>query len=238
MDESDHAQTALELFFILAAVADAAIPAQTIAPKFRGRFNKGVDYVGNIHQFEKEFSQKLAVISFAIEQFSLPTNLKLSIHTGSDKFSIYRSMGEALRRAGAGIHLKTAGTTWLEELIGLALAGGEGLTVAKEVYLKAFERVDELCAPYTAVIDIDRSMLPDAGEVESWDSHTFVATLRHDLNCKAYNPHFRQLLHIAFKIAAEIGKRFLSVVRNNEKIVFEQVCGNLFERHIKRLFMP
>lgn len=238
MDESKQPQTALELFFILAALAGAPIPAQTIAPRFTGRFNKGVDYVGNVHQFEKEFTQMLAVISYAIEHFGLPANLKLSIHTGSDKFSIYGPMGAALRRTGAGIHLKTAGTTWLEELIGLALAGGKGLTLAKEVYFKALERVDELCAPYTAVIDIDRSMLPDPGKVESWGSRTFAATLRHDLNCKAYNPHFRQLLHIAFKIAAEMGERFLTAVMSNEEIVSQQVCSNLFDRHIKRLFMP
>jgi hypothetical protein len=102
MDENEHPQTALELFFILAAVADAPIPAQTIAPRFVGRFNKGVDYVGNLHLFQKEFTQMLAVISYAIEQFGLPANLKLSIHTGSDKFSIYRPMGEALRRWKAG----------------------------------------------------------------------------------------------------------------------------------------
>ncbi len=238
MDESNHPQTALELFFILAAIADAPIPAQTIAPRFMGRFNKGVDYVGNIRQFEIEFAQTLAVISFATEQFNLPANLKLSIHTGSDKFSIYGPMGAALRRTDAGIHLKTAGTTWLEELIGLALAGGEGLAVAKEIYLQALERVDELCAPYTAVIDIDRSMLPSASTVESWDGRTFAATLRHDLNCEAYNPHFRQLLHIAFKIAAEMGERFLTAVTGNDKIVSQQVCNNLFDRHIKRLFMP
>lgn len=238
MDESEQPQTALELLFILAAVADASIPVQTIAPKFVGRFNKGVDYVGNLARFEKDFTQMLAVISFAIEQFSLPANLKLSIHTGSDKFSIYGPIGAALRRTGAGIHLKTAGTTWLEELIGIALAGGDGLALAKEIYLNALERMDELCAPYSAVIDIDRSMLPGTKTMKIWGSDDFAEALRHDLSCRAYNPHLRQLLHIAFKIAAEMGERFLTVVRRNEEIVSQQVTRNLFDRHIKRLFIP
>ena len=100
---------------------------QTIAPKFTGRFNKGVDYVGDLAQFEKEFNDDLAVIAFAVKEFGLPADLKLSVHSGSDKFSIYPAIRRAIRRTGAGLHIKTAGTTWLEELIGLASAGGEGL---------------------------------------------------------------------------------------------------------------
>jgi len=64
------------------------IPAQTIAPKFSGRFNKGVEYVGNVAQFAKEFEDDLAVIQFAIKSFGLNENLKLSVHSGSDKFAI------------------------------------------------------------------------------------------------------------------------------------------------------
>ena len=124
MDETDQPQTPVEMLFILAAVADEGIPARTIAPKFSGRFNKGVDYVGDVAKFAKEFEEDLAVIAFAIREFSLPESLKLSVHSGSDKFSIYRPMTKALKKFDTGLHIKTAGTTWLEELIGLALAGG------------------------------------------------------------------------------------------------------------------
>jgi hypothetical protein len=110
MDETDSPQTPIEMLFILAAIADEGIPAQTIAPKFTGRFNKGVDYVGDVTQFEKEFNQDLAVIAFAIEEFGLPKNLKLSIHSGSDKFSIYKPINKALKKFDAGLHIKTAGT--------------------------------------------------------------------------------------------------------------------------------
>src|SRR5205085_222849 len=77
MDETDSPQTPPELLIILAAIAAEGIPLQTIAPKFTGRFNKGVDYVGDVAQFEKEFTQDLAVIAFAIEQYGLPATLKL-----------------------------------------------------------------------------------------------------------------------------------------------------------------
>jgi hypothetical protein len=88
MDETDSPQTPPELLIILAALADENVPIQTIAPKFTGRFNKGVDYVGDVKQFEKEFNEDLAVIAFAIKKYGLPASLKLSVHSGSDKFSI------------------------------------------------------------------------------------------------------------------------------------------------------
>src|SRR5436305_1115557 len=84
MDETDAPQTPPELLVILAAIADEGIRIQTIAPKFTGRFNKGVDYVGDVTQFEKEFTEDLAVIAFAIQRYGLPGNLKLSVHSGSD----------------------------------------------------------------------------------------------------------------------------------------------------------
>jgi len=237
MDETDDPQTPVELFFILAAVSEEGIPAQTIAPKFTGRFNKGVDYVGDVRQFEKEFNDDLAVIAFAIKEFALSENLKLSVHSGSDKFSIYKPIGDAIRLTGAGVHVKTAGTTWLEELIGLAEAGGEGLVIAKDVYRKALDRMDELCTPYAAVIDIDPLKLPKVGDVSDWDGKTFAASLRHDQACGAYNMHFRQLLHIGFKIAADMEDRYLNALKEYEAVIAKHVCENLFDRHIKRLFM-
>ena len=237
MDETDSPQTPPELLIILAAIADQKIPIQTIAPKFTGRFNKGVDYVGDVRQFEKEFNEDLAVIAFAIQQYGLPASLKLSVHSGSDKFSIYEAMRRALKKFDAGVHIKTAGTTWLEELIGLAEAGGDGLEIVKEIYACAIRHVDELCAPYTAVIDIDRAKLPGAAVVNGWSSHQFVSALRHDQKCKDYNPSFRQLLHISFKIAAKMGNRYLNALKKHEAVVAKNVTENLFERHMKPLLL-
>jgi hypothetical protein len=238
MDETDNPQTPPELLVILAAIADEGIPLQTIAPKFTGRFNKGVDYVGDVAQFEKEFQDDLAVIAFAIGKFGLPANLKLSVHSGSDKFSIYAPIRHAITRFGAGLHIKTAGTTWLEEVIGLAEADGDGLVLAKEVYKKALEKREALCAPYAAVIDIDPAKLPSPDVVQRWPSERFVAALRHDPKCPAFNPHLRQLIHVGYKIAAQMGERYLQMLKACETTIAKNVTGNLFERHLKPLFVP
>lgn len=237
MDETDYPQTPVELLIILAAIADEKIPIQTIAPKFTGRFNKGVDYVGDVAQFTKEFNEDLATIAFAIKTYGLPANLKLSVHSGSDKFSIYKSIHDAVKKFDAGVHLKTAGTTWLEELIGLAEAGGTGLEIAKEVYAEAYAHSAELCAPYATVIDIDPTRLPKPEEVNGWTSEQYTSALRHDQGNKAYNQSFRQLLHVGFKVAAKLGDRYLKALEANEEVVAKNVTTNLFERHIRPVFL-
>jgi tagaturonate epimerase len=237
MDETDSPQTPVELLIILAAIADQKIPIQTIAPKFTGRFNKGVDYAGDVVQFTKEFNEDLAAIAFAVKTYGLPENLKLSVHSGSDKFSIYEAIHDGLKKFGVGVHLKTAGTTWLEELIGLAEAGGYGLEIAKEVYAEAYSYRHELCAPYATVIDIDAAKLPKPEEVNGWTSEQYTSALRHDQSNKAYNLHFRQLLHVGFKVAAKMGNRYLEALQANEEVVARNVTTNLFERHIKPVFL-
>ncbi|MFZ1072510.1 MAG: tagaturonate epimerase family protein [Verrucomicrobiia bacterium] len=237
MDETDSPQTPPELLVILAAITDEGIPLQTIAPKFTGRFNKGVDYAGDIRKFEEEFNNDLAVIAHAVNQYSLPGTLKLSIHSGSDKFSLYAPMHRAIVRFNAGLHLKTAGTTWLEEVIGLAEGGGSGLVLAKEIYAGALEHVDEFCAPYATVIDIDREKLPPAATVNGWSSGQFVSALRHDPDNKDFNPSLRQLLHVGYKIAARMGGRYIGALKAHETTVSKNVTSNLYERHIKPLFI-
>jgi tagaturonate epimerase len=237
LDETDSAQTPPELLVILAALSDEGIPAQTVAPKFTGRFNKGVDYVGDVSGFEQEFNEDLAVIAFAVKQYRLPANLKLSVHSGSDKFSLYAPIRRAVRRFQAGLHLKTAGTTWLEEVIGLAEAGGQGLAIAKDIYTGALAQADALCAPYATVIDIDHSKLPLANLVQTWSTEQFVAALRHDPENPAFNPNLRQLLHVGYKVAARMGERYLEALEACKTSVSRNVTGNLYERHIQPLFL-
>ncbi len=237
MDETDRPQTPAELLVILAALSDQNVPVQTIAPKFTGRFNKGVDYVGDLGKFEKEFNDDIAVIAHAVKTYGLPESLKLSVHSGSDKFSIYPIIREAIRRTGTGLHIKTAGTNWLEEIIGLAEAGGDGLALAKKIYAKALEKKDALCAPYATVIDIRDEKLPSADEMNGWTSEQFASALRHDPKNPAYNPDFRQLLHVGFKVAAQLGGEYLDALQANREIVAHNVTCNLLERHIKPLFI-
>jgi len=236
MDEVDEPQKPLDMLFILKALADLKVPVQTIAPKFTGRFNKGVDYEGDPAQFGKEFEEDILVIDYAVKAFNLPGNLKLSVHSGSDKFSIYPIMGRIIKKHDKGIHVKTAGTTWLEEIIGLALAGGKGLEIAKLIYRRAYERKDELCAPYATVIDIKSELLPLPSVVDTYSSVQFASALMHEQTNPAYNPSLRQLLHVGYKVASELNKEYTDALVSNRKIIADCVTGNIYDRHIMRLF--
>jgi hypothetical protein len=237
MDETDSPQTPPELLVILAMLADERIPVDTIAPKFTGRFNKGVDYVGDLGQFAREFSDDIAVLAHAANAYGLPATLKLSVHSGSDKFSLYPIIRESAARSGAGFHIKTAGTTWLEELIGLAEAGGDGLELAREIYAESLAQIDALSGPYASVIDIDPTRLPAAAEVSVWSGPRLAAAIRHVPQNPEFNPHVRQLLHVAFKLAAKKGTRYTDLLAANREIVAHQVTENLFERHMKPLYL-
>jgi tagaturonate epimerase len=236
MDEVPNSQTPVELFFILKMLALENIPVQTIAPKFSGRFNKGVDYSGDPEKFALEFKDDLFVIDHAVREFGLPENLKMSIHSGSDKFAIYPYIGEIVKKYDKGIHVKTAGTTWLEEVIGLAESGNEGYAFVQELYAKALENTDELCAPYSDVIDINNRKLPTKKEVMTWDNKKFASSLRHIKGNPLYNPNMRQLVHVAYKLAAQQIDDYNLLLDKNEKTVSDCVYENIYNRHICRLF--
>ena len=237
MDETDSPQTPAELFFILKAISDLKIPASTIAPKFSGSFNKGVEYIGDLSLFKKEFEQDVAVIELVKKQFGMNPNLKLSVHSGSDKFSLYPIMQKILKKYDAGLHLKTAGTSWLEELIGLSESDGEGLKIAKYIYSESYKYYDDLCMPYLSVIEIDKNMLPTPEKVNTWNGEIFSQSLRHDQNNPHYNINFRQLLHVGYKIASKLDRKYLDALKENEKIISKNVTENIFYRHIKPLFL-
>jgi tagaturonate epimerase len=236
-DEATEPQLPFELYFILAALAREKIPVQTIAPKFSGKFLKGIDYVGDLKVFGREFEDDLAVVKHAIGVFGLPASLKVSVHTGSDKFSLYPIMRRALQKQDAGLHLKTAGTTWLEEVIGVALSGPDGLAVAKKIYRQALPRFDELCQPYATVVEIDRAKLPSPAAVEKWSAQDFVARLRHDRAQPAYDLNLRQLVHVAFRLAAEMGTEWTEALAAAREVAGRCVQENLFDRHIRPLFL-
>ncbi len=237
MDEVAEPQAPVDLYFILKELKHLGVEVQTIAPKFSGLFAKGVDYEGDTEHFGREFEMDVLILQYAIKTLDLPQNLKLSVHSGSDKFSIYPKIREVILKHGAGIHIKTAGTTWLEEVIGLARGGMAGLAIAKHIYREALRRYDELAAPYANVLHIDPNRLPPAEAVLKWKADRYARTLTHDPACSDYNPHFRQLIHISYKIAAEMGGEFLDALGYYRDSVEEQVYTNLYDRHLKRLFL-
>ncbi len=235
IDEVDKPQSPVELFFILAALAYYKVPVNTIAPKFTGEFNKGVDYRGDLSRFEKEFEEDLLVLAFAVKEFNLPKNLKLSVHSGSDKFSIYPVIQKLIKKHNAGLHLKTAGTTWLEEVIGLAESEGEAFQFCQELYAGALDRYEELTKDYKTVLSIDRQQLPAPGDFKS--GKEYADALRHQQDNPTYNPDFRQLMHCAYKLAAERGKEFNALLDKHREKIEQNVTYNLYERHLKPLFL-
>lgn len=236
MDEVPAPQKPVELFFILAMLGYYKVPLQTIAPRFTGRFNKGVDYVGDPEKFAEEFEADLLVAAQAAELFDLPRELKLSIHSGSDKFSIYPHIKAITKKYNKGFHLKTAGTTWLEEVTGLALAGGEALQFVKNFYGQALQQSEALCVPYADVIDIDTNQLPEPAEVESWSPEQFAAALQHEPGEPHYNPNLRQLIHVGYKLAAQNIETYNRLLTENESIVHKCVYDNIYRRHLVRLY--
>jgi hypothetical protein len=236
MDETVRTQGPQELLAILCLLALEDVPAQTIAPKFTGRFNKGVDYVGDLSTFRQEFEADLLVIRYAVARFGLPETLKLSVHSGSDKFSLYPIIHELINRHHAGLHLKTAGTTWLEEVIGLAEAGGDALEFVKQLYTDALEHYDELTAPYATVLDIDRSQLPSAAEARNWRSAQVVAMVAHDQTEPLFNNSLRQFFHVSFKLAAQSGETFRCLLDQHADIIHRRVYDNLLNKHIRHIF--
>ena len=191
--------------------------------------------MGDVARFAREFEDDLCVVAFAVREFGLPSTLKLSVHSGSDNFA-YPVINRLIKQHDAGLHVKTAGTTWLEELIGLAEAGGDGLSIAKEIYARAATRFDELVKPYAPVVDIVPAQLPSPKEVAQWSSAQYVAALRHDQACPAYNLHFRQFLHVSFKVAAELGATFTDALDTHTEIIGRNVTDNLYRRHLLPLF--
>jgi hypothetical protein len=236
MDEVASAQSPLDLYFILKELKHLNIEPHTIAPKFTGLFPKGVDYEGDIEGFAHEFEQDIRILKIVKEQLEFDHDIRLSIHSGSDKFSIYPVIREIIMKNGCGIHIKTAGTTWLEEVIGLARGGGDGLRLAKEIYCQGISRFDELAGPYSSVLHIDHKKLPPPKEVLSWNSARLSKTLIHDQSCREYNPHFRQLVHISYKVAAEMGMEFMDALDHYRGPIEEQVYTNLYDRHLRRIF--
>jgi hypothetical protein len=237
MDETVNPQSPIELFVILAIIHQQEIPIDTFAPKFPGDFYKGIDYVGEIPKFKDYFNQSLAILSYTKDLFGFKPNLKFSIHSGSDKFSLYPIINTVIKKYNMGLHLKTAGTTWLEEIIGLIKGSQEAFNLVKRIYKKAYIQLDKLITPYETVVDINKNNLPKPSSVENWKKGGFFNALNHNPSHPNYNKDLRQLLHISYAVAAKMKREFYRLISRNRYVIRGRVTENLYERHIKPLFL-
>ncbi len=148
VDETETPTTIPEHYFVASELNRLGVKWVSLAPRYVGRFEKGVDYIGDLDAFEADFAQHMAIAK-ALGPY------KLSLHSGSDKFSIYPIFA---RVAGDLVHLKTAGTSYLEALRAIA---GTDPGLFREILAFAFERYDEDRASYHVSADPAKVSTPD-----------------------------------------------------------------------------
>jgi hypothetical protein len=153
VDETDQPTSHAEHLYIANELKRLGVKWVSLAPRYVGRFEKGVDYIGEVAAFETDLGGHAAIA----RQFG---PYKLSLHSGSDKFSIYPA---AMRQTRGLVHLKTAGTSYLEALRTIAALDVE---LFREIYIFARQHYDTDKASYHVSAELGRAPLPE--EVKDW----------------------------------------------------------------------
>jgi hypothetical protein len=171
IDETVLSTTPLQHFFVAKELLDAGVAFATIAPRFCGEFQKGIDFIGDIAQFEKEIKVHASIARHF--------GYKLSIHSGSDKFSVFPFIG---RETGGKFHIKTAGTNWLEAMRVAAITDA---SLYREIHAYALTMFDEAKKFYHVTTDL--SKIPDISAIKDEGIDTIFD-----------NNDVRQLIHITY----------------------------------------
>jgi hypothetical protein len=215
VDETETTTSPQEHFFIASELGRLGVEWVSLAPRYVGRFEKGVDYIGDLAEFEAEMARHAAIARHC-------GPYKLSLHSGSDKFSIYPITARQTRGL---VHLKTAGTSYLEALRAIATID-PGLF--RDILDFAFERYDTDKATYH--VSADPSLAPRSSELAD-DELTSVLD----------NFHARQMLHVTFgsvlTVQDEAGHfifrdRFFDALRSDEEAYYRALEAH-FDRHLE-----
>jgi hypothetical protein len=214
VDETATPTSVAEHIFVGAELRRLGVEWVSLAPRFVGEFEKGVDYIGDLGEFERSFAQHVAVA----QHFG---PYKISIHSGSDKFSIYPI---AARLAGDLVHLKTAGTSYLEALRAVAKAEPE---LFREIALFAVERYPEDRASYH--VSADPARIPNLSRMAAPDLPALLEQF-----------DAREALHVTFgsvlTAEATTGFRFrdrvMRALAEHEDVHYSTVCAHI-ERHVE-----
>lgn len=153
VDETDQPTTHAEHVYIASELKRLGVRWVSLAPRYVGRFEKGVDYIGDVTEFEADLAGHAAIA----RQFG---PYKLSLHSGSDKFSIYPA---AMRQTNGLVHLKTAGTSYLEALRTIAALD---VSLFQEIYAFARQRYETDKLTYHVSAELERAPRPEA--VTAW----------------------------------------------------------------------
>jgi hypothetical protein len=207
VDETETVTSIEEHFFIVSELKRLGVQWVSLAPRYVGRFEKGVDYIGDLDEFEASFARHAAIARHA-------GPYKLSLHSGSDKFSIYPI---AARQTEGLVHLKTAGTSYLEALRAIA---GVNPTLFRDILTLSIERYPVERATYHVSADLDRVPAPDslsdselAGLIDQFDA--------------------RQVLHVCYGTALDnFGPELIETLKENEDL-YDAVLKAHFDRHLQ-----
>jgi hypothetical protein len=207
VDETEQPTTQAEHYLIVAELRRLGVEWVSLAPRYVGRFEKGVDYIGDLSLFERDFTGHVRI---AREWGPY----KLSIHSGSDKFSIYPIVS---RLAGQYVHLKTAGTSYLEALRTVARRQPD---LFKNIYQLAHERYQEDRASYHVSANPNLAPHPDLRDVS--DAQSILDQF-----------DAREMLHVCFgSILAAYGDAIKTVLRENEEMHYADLQKH-FRRHLE-----
>ncbi|MBN2289748.1 MAG: tagaturonate epimerase family protein [Candidatus Glassbacteria bacterium] len=212
VDETETDTTVRDHLFVAGELKARGVAWQSLAPKFTGQFQKGIDYIGDLDEFERQFAAH-ALLAEKLGPY------KVSVHSGSDKFSIFPLVG---KHTGGFFHLKTAGTSWLEAVRVIAAHRPE---LYREMHRFALENFGKDRASYHVTTDLDS--IPEVGTLADSDLPALMDKV-----------DSRQLLHITYgsllSVRDESGEylfrdRIFRVLYERE----EDLYSNL-DRHIGR----
>jgi hypothetical protein len=204
VDETDSPTTSLEHFFIANELTRLGVKFTSLSPRFIGRFEKGVDYIGDLNALDVELAKHAAVTKYF-------GTYKLSLHSGSDKFSVYPLIAKYW---GEQLHVKTAGTSYLEAL--RVIAKCESALFLK-IYSLGRERYERDKKSYHVSGDVN--LLPDTN----------------DLSSLLDNFHAREVLHVTFGSAiARLGVELKEALVKHETVYLEALQAH-FEKHLRLL---
>ncbi len=214
VDETESPTTVIEHIYIACELRRLGVSWVSLAPRFIGSFEKGVDYIGDLEIFSSEYARHAAV-SRALGPY------KLSLHSGSDKFSIYpiaaRHSGGGAGPAGPMVHLKTAGTSYLEALRAMSRVDTELFQAILDHAIARYE-IDRA----TYHVSAELAQVPAPGTVKEAD----LPDLLEDFDA-------REVLHVTFGSALErYGERLLSALEDNEDF-YSEVLATHFKRHLE-----
>lgn len=206
VDETETPTSPWEHYFVANELRRLGVQWVSLAPRYIGRFEKGVDYIGNLDEFDLEMA-KHAAIARVLGPY------KLSIHSGSDKFSVYPIYA---RHAGKLVHLKTAGTSYLEALRAIASVDPD---LFRQILAFALERYDEDRATYHVSAEPDKVPRPE--DVVD-DELTKVLDLFDG----------REVLHVTFgSVLDRFGDQLLAALDENEEAHYAALVAH-FDRHL------